>query len=177
MHFLSKHLIALILGCVFAVSWSKLPYFPIEVSRAIASSDKSLLVLRVLGLVLVVLCQNAHDIAAWACFMIVVYADDVNYWTLHMMGVAGIAAVSYSIENSFSVFVRAALLYALRVCLRGSAVWLLEGTPLLQVPKRVLQIGYDGKSESRLLLAVFRLSGLIQWVIIWTVLDLYVVKP
>ena len=176
MHHYAWAVVPLLLGAMFGISWKKLPYFPIEISRAMASSKEALLVIRVTSPFLWFLCQNWYDRAAWACFLVVAFFDDVNYWVPHMIGVAGMAAVTARLVlgTDGTLFWIAAALYAFRAALRYASVWLVEGVPPARVHQRVREIERTGYTPSPFVLNAFRVSGFIQWTIVPLVLSLFI---
>lgn len=175
MHPAAWYCVPLLLASMFVLSWKKLPYFPIEISHAMASSVAAKAVIKIVSPSLYVLCQNRHDKAAWLCFVIIAYFDDVSYWTVHMLGVWGLGVVTFfTVSGTRSVAVAsfALGLYIGRAFSRYFAVWLLEGVPLLQVHWRVREIEHWGRAHPVVLL-VFRFAGFVQWVIVLMLLSLY----
>jgi hypothetical protein len=173
------------------------PYFPIEVSRTAAAGPWSQRVFTAgvlsLGGTLLVTGggANASTLAIWLSLVVIALFDDVYHWTLHMLGVAGLGATVATLlvgsrhwQHDTCVLGLAAVLYLARLAMKALAVWHFEphdprwspdASPdaLLYPLQHCFRLSQDimyhggGGGHAEATLLVFRLCGVLQWVVFW----------
>jgi hypothetical protein len=163
------------------------PYFPIEISRCLASNA---FVTRTFFFALAALpvaasrfdrlsladVTRAHVITYAALWAIAGF-DDVEHWALHMLGVAllGVGALRMAwTHNKMDVIVVAGLVYASRLVLKVVVLVWFEGVRSLhEIGAVAANIMYTGQCVSPHTLTVFKACGVLQWGVFVIVSTLY----
>lgn len=188
------HLLATVVAtqCTALLAGS-VPYFPIEVSRTIASGPLPTLVFRLgvwsLGLSLCWTRTLTWNTAAlWLSVVWIAEFDDVRHWALHMMGVGMLfAACTFSsVQHRGTAALlplgAAFTIYVLRILLKLAAVllFLVEEWPMSNgTPSTTLvnvgRVGFDKSMDIMYrgavacprsyehVLPMFKLGGVLQW--------------
>lgn len=174
----------------------RVPYFPIEVSRAAASGPVASWALRwgarTLGVTLLATDSfTATTTALWISLSAIALFDDVRFWAAHMGGVVGLFAVAILAATSRGrgaalPLLAGVLLYALRLVFKVAAIVFYEmpAAPPLQTLARLLVDGETREIVFRRSMAVmfhgakacadpahtlpmFQLGGVLQWVVFY----------
>lgn len=91
------------------------PYFPIEISRVLATGPKAYWSFIISTIFLFpFLPQNRYVMISWACVLGLGIVDDKTNWTIHMMFVFGIfitTLIKSSREDLFLLFIAGNLLH------------------------------------------------------------------
>jgi hypothetical protein len=149
----------------------KVPYFPIEVSRLLASGwaawSTFVFGLAYIGIKLFIF-GPWKLLPTWFCIVGIAVFDDVSNWALHMTFV-GLMAGTIVIRSIMSpqrlfVILCAAFVYASRLVLKLGAMVVLEGE---WTTAYGLEIMYTGQTKSPHTLLIFRVCGVLQWVSFW----------
>lgn len=153
------------------------PYFPIEISRVLATGPHAYWSFIVTTLLLFPWVPHTWSaMTSWACVLGIGIVDDKTSWLVHMLFVAGIfvaatAAAMSSREHLFILCV-AACLYMARLVFKAGAVALfeLQSWSLAAIKDRSMHIMYGtAVCKSQATLLVFQLGGVLQWVVLWLV--------
>lgn len=172
-----------------------LPYYPIEISRIAANTAFTSFIFRIVIKSLVYLYASKMRPAlpplgvdlVMISLLIIALFDDVNYPTLHTIGVGllGLSAVVLTFESKHAYrhnlklcFV-AASIWALRLVAKASAVYFFEGAVTLQdAMNKSINIMYHGRLacvQPDQTLVIFRICGFLQWVVFAILLQIKVV--
>lgn len=194
MEYVKAHLLATILATqVSALIWGKVPYFPIEISRTAASGPIPLTIFRI-GIVSVIATLfitkslNIQTFVVWISLSTICLFDDVNYWALHMSGVAGLLLVSiYSIylrgRACLAPCIMAIVIYGLRNLMKITLIALMEidkeksfkfmSKEWMQDQfTRHMAIMYNGEKaclNPNYLMPAFKISAVLQWVLLYSI--------
>jgi hypothetical protein len=165
---------------------STLPYFPIEISRTVASSfwSKTVFTIGILSLSFY-LSETLSLFPLWSGLCIVAIFDDFHYWYLHMFGALSLfpgALFHVLIKNGtipqlkMATFACAVSIYVLRLVLKFIIIFVVElDISVFQmmdisywelVISRAKYIMYNG-STNKVTLAVFRVAGVMQWLVFY----------
>jgi len=169
------------------------PYFPIEVSRTAASGPTALCTMRV-GFVLllpVLVWQQQLTMPTlwlWAALVCIAVADDVRYWTVHMLGVAmmlpPLVVGAWSRSAMVPVLVGVSL-YLFRLVIKTTVLivyevpvgeqraqykqgiqtwlrWLVA--KVMERGMAVMYRGADACQHPSVVMPVFKICGVLQWV-------------
>jgi hypothetical protein len=153
-----------------------LPYFPIEISRMLATGIWATRTFQVyLGLVLLYYMYyfNVWHLAIGACVVGISIFDDKQYYEIHMAFVAAmiglVVARVYDSPDKLVVVGSALALYGLRLAIKGTAVLVQEragpGLGLLGLISRTQQMMMDGQGATPATLVLLKLGGVIQWLV------------
>lgn len=159
---------------------STLPYFPIEFSRILASSNKAYwsFLVGLLGILLTVLNYSSPwQVCAWLIVMGIAIFDDRQFWLLHMLLVGCLLSLVLAkamggSTNQIYLLCMAMCLYAARLVFKVGALYFLEGVALIDCKEVTLQIMFGTRSAARLhngTVVAFQLGGLLQWIVLWMV--------
>ncbi len=171
--FVAKCIFALSVATIFQVSTP--PYFPIEVSRCIASNERALHVwfAGLFASTLAVLWEGlpSRALALLFCALALIgYFDDVTNWTMHMLGVALLGFVCLCLAHTKGQWLAVALagsLYGARIVLKYCAIVWYE-TQSLDIARTTdvgFRIMYTGQCKSWQTKAVFQTCGIMQWAV------------
>jgi len=174
---------------VSALTYGKVPYFPIEVSRTAASGRIPMGVFRcgILSLIITLLVSNTLDwqtFTVWLSLSLICCADDVNHWFLHMTGVFSLILVAaYSIyergEAALIPFVVAIMLYLVRLLVKFLVITFYEIWEERSLSMRFLRLNiehhmnimYEGAKVCKrpdIVIPVFKASGVLQWALLYS---------
>lgn len=171
------HYVALLMFYVIGKAWfdnkSNIPYFPIEFSRILASSESAYWSFLV-GL-LVIFFTSLDYTSPWqVCAWLIVMGS--QFWLLHMLLVgcllALVLAKAMGSTNQIYLLCMAMCLYAARLVFKVGALYFLEGVALSDCTEAALQIMFGSRSVARLhsgTVVAFQLGGLLQWIVLWMV--------
>jgi hypothetical protein len=190
MLFAKLHVLATVaLTFAAALYAGRVPYFPIEISRTIATDPTAGFVFRsgiasVLGTMWFTNVLTKQTFALWVSLMVIAFFDDNKYWWTHMLGVAMLMIVStYRVkekgEEALVILTASFALFVFRILMKIVVVMMWE-LPHLHNESRFIDsvIGaYDGvmtaTHRSAKSLLMFKLGGVLQWVVFWLVSDLF----
>ena len=173
-----------------------IPYFPIEISRTAVgpyASQFFLLMVCVLGIA--TYAQHglvSRYFSAWLGIFVVATYDDVNYYTIHMLGAyhifltaASLAFINYKNQDFWILLSVITLLYVLKLAFKATPVWFIETSDretlvplsddlanIVQSCKKISYGTYDGEL-SHVTKILFKLSAVFQWVIFWMIYQLF----
>jgi hypothetical protein len=150
----------------------KRPYFPIEVSRMLASgvwAQRTFQVGVLFAFFLYGLESKWHAIALVCCAGVSVF-DDVTYWALHMAWCGGMALAVFlhALGDSWrlTVFFCALIVYGVRMAAKGWVLIVLEqATGLEDAVRKSKAIMYTGVVRHPWTLVVFQGAGVVQWIV------------
>jgi hypothetical protein len=177
------HYVALLMFYTIGKAWfdnkSNIPYFPIEVSRILASSESAYWSFFV-GLLIILFTSldysSPWQVCAWLIVMGIAIFDDRQFWLLHMLLVgcllALVLAKAMGSTNQIYLLCMAMCLYAIRLVFKVGALYFLEGVALSDCKEAALQIMFGSRSAARLhsgTVVAFQLGGLLQWIVLWMV--------
>jgi len=151
----------------------KLPYFPIEISRTAASSSESYWIF-LIGVALLPgympVVVEASTLLVFAGLFVLALCDDVRYYRLHMFGVLLVVMgcvyrVAFETKGLRWPALAAGLLQVAVIAAYGrpNITWL----EVAQQQQRVLFHGVDGFESREAILPVFRVCGVLQWVVFY----------
>lgn len=179
------HLLLIFFSVTFnALRDPTLPYYPIEISRMAATGDLNKILFPIsiisLGLTLWLTGDFRKCLLSWVGLVILSVFDDKKFLLLHMLGVfvmvIGVIVIGFNSSTADLVIVMCALmLYVVRIALRVIVVCSLEyeqGGNLIDIlfviKDRMQQIMYVGAAACKYpqhTLMVFRVCGVLQWII------------
>lgn len=184
-HFLLQKIVTMLFYAIVGVIAStllagildgKAPYFPIEISRVLATCPTAWRVFVMGFVVLVPWIPDWWSGLAWLCVMGIAIMDDERYWGLHMtfLGFLGctILAKCRNIPVSWPFLALAIGLYILRIVLKGLACLLFERIPIQSLLAKAMVIMLTGKTKSTLTLLIFQLGGVLQWIVFAIVISI-----
>ncbi len=151
-----------------------LPYFPIEVSRMLATgvwATRTFQAYLALVLLYYTYYFNAWHLAIGACVVGISVFDDKHYYEIHMAFVVAmiglVVARVYNSPDKLLVVGSAIALYTLRMAMKGAAVLVQErhGPSLgfVGVVSRAQQLMMDGKGATPETLVILMLGGVLQY--------------
>lgn len=151
------------------------PYFPIEFSRILASSNMAYWSF-IVGLFCITPFLNwtSYMIAAWLAVFGIAVFDDKQYWLVHMLFVGVLMAIAFfkalQHSNTLYVFLMAMCLYFGRLVLKVGALYFLEHVGPSDWKQMSLRImfGYVKNMQPGTRMA-FQLGGVLQWIVLWMV--------
>jgi hypothetical protein len=181
-------IIVLVLVAITSLSHGHVPYFPIEISRLAADGSvytRNIFSYGLLMLPIIVIVMDETKrwwtlefAAAFFSLQLVTFFDDVHYWSIHMLGVAGLglSATAYVYTHAsyrtFFILFTAGILWCIRLALKLGVLWWTQPTGT-NYPALARQIMYNGQCErSDVVLSVFRVCGVMQWVVFGILLQL-----
>ncbi len=174
--------------CIFA-AWIVImfnvatpPYFPIEISRCIASNERATNMF-FWGFIISAFVvaggemrhsttTDAHKLVLYVllfALFFIGYYDDVDHWFMHMLGVALLGATAVCaayMQNRWFVLGLAAVLYGMRIVIKSVAVVMYEssaGVTVKQVADISFRIMYTGQCDAWQTKVAFQLGGVLQW--------------
>ncbi len=173
--------LVIIATAIAALVYGNVPYFPIEISRLAASGWLASHIfkwgLSILPIAYFLFSTTRVQPVFWAIFIglqFVTFWDDVNHWFVHMFGVViiGISAIVHVVStwsNKQAIILSiAACIWVIRLILKFTMVVLFE-RPTTYAPYSIaitaMSIMYDGKCNNPFTLHVFRLCGVLQWIV------------
>jgi len=158
--------VGIILG---AVAMSSPPYFPIEISRCLASLDNTIFKYgsMILSALVALLCfRNRIALLFCLSMFFIIFFDDTNHFYLHMVGVA-LLAVTIALRahqtKRYHPLVLSAFLYLIRLPLKVLAVWLLEDQSIGNWASYSLEVMQTGVVKNQVTLNIFSFCGILQW--------------
>lgn len=169
--------VIILAGCIFHAKTSEVPYWPCELSRVFAHSDKVKPTAAVITFVLAVYAYKISgllQIAAVLGTFGVLAFDDFRFWLLHILSVnlIVIAAVLRShIKDCLWVVFVSGLISGLPLLARTHAIMYLEQdqafpvwAKLLAVPRITREIHLTGKSKHPTTLFLYQTVAVAEWV-------------
>jgi len=159
------------------------PYFPIEISRIAASGRYGHYGLCIGTFLLCPIIQGrANGWVAWVGLLILTAIDDKTSWILYM---GACYAHWYPLGNKSSrakliAFTCIGAVYMLRMIIRVIVVALLEADDTTEltlkwVAQKNMSIMFTGKCRyPEVTLLVFKVSGVLQWVCFWAMIQLII---
>jgi hypothetical protein len=156
---------------------NNVPYFPIEISRTAASGPYGYYGLCAGTLLLCPYVQGRSDgWISWIGLVILAIIDDKMSWTLHMTGVC-IMFIGIMLKTDTSkmiAFMLFGMLFMFRLVLRNVPVCLFEVDEITigNIIAKNKEIMYTGRCNSEITLLMFKLSGVLQWVVFWGTIQL-----
>ena len=180
--------IVLLFGILYMFTQSNPPYFPIEISRCIASNKESTIIFLTTVLTAAItsvfidrITWNPSILLIFSGLIVLGAADDVSYWLLHMIGV-GMVMIGIVWNNSrYTLFGIAIVLYFTRIIIKCYALYQWEiheyKKDVLRFPinilgypeimkKKAFDIMYTGKTEHPNTLKAFQYGGgVLQWIV------------
>jgi hypothetical protein len=192
------HLLSVVLVTLLTATNSKrLPYFPIEISRTVASGGRlagmvfKLGVGNLIGTLFLSHAIVPETVGLWLALCVIAFFDDIRHPVLHVVGVAMLMidmlcwALLLGDPWVYTLFALAFLVYASRMVLKlavmmyyhdvlwpGQPLWtvVLQAKPVLSA-MLIMQGGERAFDSSRapLVLPVFRMGGVLQWVALATI--------
>jgi hypothetical protein len=187
------HLLIIVILTQLAVLYTgKCPYYPIEISRTIASDPLPGSVFRagiisMLGTMWLTNALTKQTFALWISLLVIAFFDDDKYWLLHMIGVAMMGCVcSYSIllrgSPAFLTMAAGGLIFAFRIVMAAIAVmtfemkkserfvsWKQYWFNVAVVYNRAMFEG-PRSPDSHMM---FQMKGVLQWVVFWMLASLF----
>ncbi len=164
-----------------ALLYGNVPYFPIEISRLAASGHWAshifkwgLAVIPILFFVFPISSGDPVLVFIFLNLQLVTFWNDVDHWFIHMLGVVGMGIsatvhvlLTWTPEKAFILLI-AIVIWMVRLILKATMVVLYEApekyTPY-SVGKRSVSIMYTGKCNNPYTLQVFKLCGVLQWIV------------
>lgn len=160
------------------------PYFPIEISRT-ATGPVALRVFQIgVSLCTGVLwfeSETSTPIWPWLGLLLLAWVDDVTSWSIHMLGVAIMALGTarmvfwYQPHEHIAIVMCCGVLWFARLLMKWIAVVALEHKQLLwdhrtwhtftRVTQDMKRIMYNGDATHPLTIYVFRITGVMQWLV------------
>jgi hypothetical protein len=151
------------------------PYFPIEISRTAASGRYGYFGLCLGTIVFCPYIQGRADgWISWIGLLILALVDDKMSWNVHMLGVfIMLFGVALSNVNLTLLFLLGLLFFS-RVVIRFIVVSAYEvnHVTIHNIIQKNKEIMYSGKCAYPITLLVFKLSGVLQWVCFWGMIQL-----
>lgn len=148
------------------------PYFPIEISRtATGPVGRIVFPMGAIGAFLVSLWELKCVHLPFVGFLLLAVIDDQTSWHLHMLGVNLMAgSIAWNSAQTGKLFP-----FLLITCIyMGRFVLKLGVTYHTKHPMNTMySIMYSGKTESEAQLLIFKLGGVLQWVFLYGMLELY----
>lgn len=177
--FFTKLLLLGVVALVFIKSSP--PYFPIEVSRCIASNHvaTSIFVYGSIAVACFAMVIGSEHVLTAVALLFIGYYDDVQHWAMHMVGVGllGIAAASLAYQQqNIAIIASVVVLYGARLVVKFVAVVVYEGVSpwdLSAVASAGFNIMYTGKCLAWQTLFAFKLCGVMQWIVFVIIAQLY----
>jgi len=142
----------------------KAPYFPIEISRMLESSQEArncfVWTLFIFAITHALRTQYFMFLEACGIVGIVVF-DDKRFWTLHMFSVFALF-LWISLKVPFDYLVYALCYYCMRFVYKGFALWYFENNVSFDYAMQLMLGTQQFKSEWTLI--AFQTAGVLQWV-------------
>lgn len=199
MLFLTKSLLLFWILLTFIVARHRLPYFPIEISRA-AAQYPTFFASGITG-IFIVSCmeiatfpQNSwSSLFPWSGLLLLAWFDDRHYWVIHMIGVAnmilGLLINTYATPWAWLWIGLACGIYILRLVIKWVVLvfiecehhltlqtmvqYLFSPMKLRQMTKLGLHLMYTGDFTDPLSKLGFQLGGVFQWIVFIIFISLY----
>lgn len=150
------------------------PYFPIEISRtATGPIAKVMFPLGVLISCTVSIVETKRPHVPFLGFFLLALVDDKQSWQVHMLGVLimGLGLLREAIQNGkVLVFCLIACIYMGRLVLKAGVTYHHGYPKAILVAKEIM---FTGRAESPQQLLIFKLCGLLQWVVLYGWMELY----
>jgi hypothetical protein len=153
------------------------PYFPIEVSRVLASTSYAYwsFIGGVASFILFHTPLTFHFVTAWLFTLGIGIIDDNTSWKLHMLFVLGLFLTTlhkaFMSSNNLYMCAMACCLYAARIVFKFGAVILFHHNATIYNAGEIsLQIMFGIiKPENEATLFAFQLGGVLQWIVLFIV--------
>ncbi len=161
--------------------YGNVPYFPIEISRLAASGRIAshifkfgLAIIPALYVLFPISSDDPVMLFAFLSLQLVTFWNDVDHWFIHMLGVGGICiSVTVHVLLTWTrvkvfILIVAAVIWTVRLILKALMVVLYEKPEkytLYSVGMTAGSIMYTGKCNNPYSLHVFRVCGVLQWVV------------
>lgn len=150
----------------------KAPYFPIEISRILASGPHAYwsFVLPVLFIVPFIP-FNMYTFTSWLCILGIAAIDDKTSWSLHMLFVAGLMIIAtikaIALRDNLFILCMAFSLYGARIVFKVAAVFLFHHAPMSRAKDVCMQIMFGTiQPANQATLLAFQLGGVLQWIVL-----------
>ena len=163
---------------VFFGVWidQSVPYFPIEISRtATGPYSRVLFPLGAFTSLIVAYFEvkTKHYLIVFAGFLLLALVNDKQSWSIHMLGVVlmfgGIASKIYHDNTKYMTFGLILCIYMGRIVLK-----ILTLTHYgYRIFEKAKDIMYTGNADTPAQLLIFKLCGILQWVVLYGMLELY----
>lgn len=179
-----------VLIVVIVAGWvrQKAPYYPIEISRIVASDPHVALFFRWALFVLPLLAYffplhpSIYSPLLWLAYgalQLITFWDDVDYYGVHMAGVLllGLSFGAYTIVRAthehMLLIILALLMWLLRLVLKGACVYFIEDNgDVWACSQNIMYKGECRYPESTLFM--FKVAGVMQWMVFFIALLLLV---
>ncbi len=163
-------------------SKSKLPYFPIEISRVAASSTKTLNLFRttavLVGPVMLLFgeLEDTASLVVWAGLVLLAWFDDASHIVLHMCGVAILGVGSLMSDKlNISTVAAAVIIYGARLVIKagvliGTGVVPINRGLVVNLTSKGLDIMFNGQTNLTnkqwvLIALMYKTAGVMQWIV------------
>jgi len=146
---------------------SRVPYFPIEISRCAEADPVVLQVSSVmLGVIMLIFRESSFSgFLLWIAMLLISFFDDKKYWEIHMFGIA-ILGVYFLLTCTFWQVVLMSTIYFSRLAIKAYALIVYEHCPmdLMAMKENALEIMYTGRVYNENTKRLFKICGVLQWV-------------